>query len=153
MKKYNKVFMNKKLKYIYHLAFVFFLSIMLINCEAKVSSHGKVIESHNYNKLEIGKSDVYDVIRILGKPSFMGAFGSRKFYYDRFILEKVVASKTNIQKRKLYILTFDENNVLESINLNDENNDNDLEIISEKTPTPGDKITVIEQVLSNLRKK
>ena len=82
-KKYNKVFMNKKIKYIYHLAFVFFLSIMLINCEAKVSSHGKVIESHNYNKLEIGKSDVYDVIRILGKPSFMGAFGSRKFYYAR----------------------------------------------------------------------
>ncbi len=125
----------------------------LIGCEAKISSHGKILETHDIDKLKIGKTDVHEVINILGKPSFMGAFGSRKFYYDRYIIQKDVASKSSISKRDLYILSFDQNNILESISLNNEASDIKVSKIKEKTPTPGDKITVIEQVFSNLKRK
>ena len=57
------------------------LSIVLMGlaaCESRIRTHGHTIDEAELAKIELGKSKKSDLIFILGKPSFDGAFGSGK---------------------------------------------------------------------------
>ena len=45
-------------------------------CEARITTHGRVIEPAQLDKLEMGVTTQAETIAILGPPSFEGAFYS-----------------------------------------------------------------------------
>ena len=102
--------------------------------------------------IEIGKSKRADVLEALGQPSFEGAFNSQKLYYVSQVMEAPVAGISTTKARTIYALTFDNNNVLQKIDLTDKKSGMVIVHIDEKTPTPGDTYGVLEQVFSNIRR-
>jgi len=121
-------------------------------CGERISEHGHTITQVELDTIKIGKSKRADVLGRLGQPSFEGAFDSQKLYYVSQIMEAPVAGINTTKARTIYTFTFDNDNLLQSVELTDKESGRVVAHIDEKTPTPGDTFGVLEQIFSNLRR-
>ncbi|MGB0815781.1 MAG: outer membrane protein assembly factor BamE domain-containing protein [Candidatus Puniceispirillaceae bacterium] len=129
------------------------LFLGLQGCESQVTSHGNLIEASQLNKLEIGTTRREDVLILFGPASFEGAFNNNRLYYNNQKMEAPIAGRTQTIERELVVLIFDVNNILESIEIRDKSTDQEIVKLDAKTPTPGDTLTVVDQLFTNLRRR
>ena len=125
----------------------------LAGCGERISEHGHVINQAEMDRIKIGQTNRADIIGMLGRPSFEGAFDSRKIYYASQIMELQVAGINKTKSRVIYAFSFDTNNTLQEIDLIDEKSGLNVTHIDAKTPTPGDTFGVIEQIFSNIKRR
>ena len=125
----------------------------LAGCGERISEHGHVINQAEMDTIKIGQTNRADIIGMLGRPSFEGAFDSRKIYYASQIMEQPVAGINKTKSRVIYAFSFDANNGLQKIDLIDEKIGLNVTHIDSKTPTPGNTLGVIEQIFSSLNRR
>jgi len=125
----------------------------LAGCGERISEHGHVINQAEMDTIKIGQTNRADIIGMLGKPSFEGAFDSRKIYYASQIMEQQVAGINKTKSRVIYAFSFDANNNLQKIDLIDEKSSLNVAHIDAKTPTPGDTFSAFEQIFLNLKRR
>ena len=121
-------------------------------CGDRITSHGHIINESELQQIDIGKTTRSDIIGMLGQPSFKGAFDTQKLYYTSQVMLQPVASTKETQTRIVYIFTLNDENILQSINLINEEDGLQIAHIDDKTPTPGDTFGILEQVFSNLKR-
>jgi len=129
------------------------LFLGLQGCESQVTSHGNLIEASQLNKLEIGTTRREDVLILFGPASFEGAFNNNRLYYNNQKMEAPIAGRTQTIERELVVLSFDVNNILEYIEIRDKSTDQEIVKLDAQTPTPGDTLTVVDQLFTNLRRR
>ena len=122
-------------------------------CGSQVTTHGNLIEIGELNKVEIGKTSRNDALFLLGPPSFEGAFDGSRLYYNNQKMEAAIAGRTQTIERALIVLSFDNNNTLELIEIRDKTTDKEIVKLEYKTPTSGDTLSVVDQLFSNLRRR
>ena len=122
-------------------------------CGDRISSHGHVINESELKQITIGTTTKADIVQLLGQPSFAGAFDTQKLYYSSQVMLQPVASFKQTQRRIIYILTLNKNNVLEAIDIVNKDDGLTIAHIDDKTPTPGDTFTILEQLLTNVRRQ
>lgn len=134
---------------------VFLLNLMIVvsACEAITTTHGRLIEPAELDKLELGVTTQAETIAILGPPSFEGAFNSGRLYYNNQKMAKPVGGETLTIERELIIFIFDNRNRLQDIEIKDKTSDKKIVKLESKTPTPGNTVTIVDQIFSNLRRK
>ena len=125
----------------------------LAGCGERISEHGHIIDQGEMDTIKIGQTNRADIIGMLGRPSFEGAFDSQKIYYASQIMELRVAGIKKTKSRVIYAFSFDTNNTLQKIDLIDEKSGLNVTHIDAKTPTPGDTFGVIEQIFSNIKRR
>ena len=135
------------------LVFLLIFLIVVSACEAITTTHGRLIEPAELDRLELGVTTQAETIAILGPPSFEGAFNSGRLYYNNQKMAKRVGGETLTIERELMILIFDNNDRLQGIEIHDKNSDREIVKLKSKTPTPGDTLTIVDQIFSNLRRK
>tara|TARA_X000000950_G_scaffold61112_1_gene74397 strand:- start:1306 stop:1752 length:447 start_codon:yes stop_codon:yes gene_type:complete len=135
------------------LVFLLNLMVLVSACEAITTTHGQLIEPAELNRLELGVTTQAETIAILGPPSFEGAFNSGRLYYNNQKMEKPVGGETLTIERELIIFIFDNRNRLQGIEIRDETSDKKIVKLESKTPTPGDTVTIVDQIFSNLRRE
>ena len=129
------------------------LAIVVSACEAITSTHGRLIEPAELDRLELGVTTQAETIAILGPPSFEGAFNSGRLYYNNQKMGKRVGGETLTIERELIIFIFDNRNRLQGIEVKDKTSGKEIVKLESKTPTPGDTVTIVDQIFSNLRRK
>ena len=125
----------------------------LAGCGERISEHGHIIDQGEMDTIKIGQTNRADIIGMLGRPSFEGAFDSQKIYYPSQIMELRVAGIKKTKSRVIYAFSFDTNNTLQKIDLIDEKSGLNVTHIDAKTPTPGDTFGVFEQIFSNIKRR
>ena len=135
------------------LFFLFILMIVASACEAITTTHGRLIEPAELDRLELGVTTQAETISILGPPSFEGAFNSGRLYYNNQKMGKRVGGETLTIERELIVFIFDNNNRLQGIEIRDKTSDKQIVKLESKTPTPGDTVTIVDQLFGNLRRK
>ena len=135
------------------LVFLLNLMILVSACEAITTTHGRLIEPAELDRLELGVTTQAETIAILGPPSFEGAFNSGRLYYNNQKMEKSVGGETLTIERELIIFIFDDNDRLQSIEIRDKNSDKKIVKLESKTPTPGNTVTIVDQIFGNLRRR
>ncbi len=125
---------------------------LLGGCGERISEHGHTITQVELNTIEIGRTKKADVLALLGQPSFKGAFNSQKLYYVSQIMEAPVAGINTTKARTIYTFNFDDEDLLQSIDLADKESGLVVAHIDEKTPTPGDTHGVFQQIFSNIKR-
>jgi outer membrane protein assembly factor BamE (lipoprotein component of BamABCDE complex) len=135
------------------LGIVIFCLGFLAGCGERISEHGHVISQAEMGTIKIGQTNRADIIGMLGRPSFEGAFDSRKIYYASQVMELPVAGINKTKSRVIYAFSFDANKNLQEIDLIDEKSGLNVAHIDSKTPTPGDTFGVVEQIFSNLKRR
>ena len=129
------------------------LMIVVSACEAITTTHGRLIEPAELDRLELGVTTQAETIAILGPPSFEGAFNSGRLYYNNQKMAKPVGGETLTIERELIIFIFDNRNRLQGIEIRDKTSDKKIVKLESKTPTPGDTATIVDQIFTNLRRK
>jgi outer membrane protein assembly factor BamE (lipoprotein component of BamABCDE complex) len=132
---------------------VMMLGIVLGGCDARISSHGQVIDEAELNEIEPGVTTRAGVIALLGRPSFEGVFESGKVYYLNDIMLEPAAGRKRTTTRTLVVFIFDNNNLVKDIEVRDESTGQVVASLDKKTPTPGDNYTLTEQLFSTLRRR
>ena len=122
-------------------------------CGDRISSHGHVINESELKQITIGTTTKADIVQLLGQPSFAGAFDTQKLYYSSQVMLQPVASVKQTQSRVIYVFTLNKNNMLEEIDLIDKDDGLTIAHIDDKTPTPGDTFTILEQLFTNVRRQ
>ena len=125
----------------------------LAGCGERISEHGHVINQAEMGAIKIGQTSRADIIDLLGRPSFEGAFDSRKIYYASQVMELQVAGINKTKSRVIYAFSFDTNNSLQKIDLIDEKSGLNVAHIDSKTPTTGDTLGFVEQIFLNLKRR
>ena len=125
----------------------------LAGCGERISEHGHIIDQGEMDTIKIGQTNRADIIGMLGRPSFEGAFDSQKIYYASQIMELRVAGIKKTKSRVIYAFSFDTNNTLQEIDVTDEKSGLNVTHIDAKTPTPGDTFGVAEQIFSNIKRR
>ena len=125
----------------------------LAACESRISPHGHTIDEAELAKIELGKSKKSDLIFILGKPSFDGAFGSGKTYYVSQTMEEPVAGINETTSRTIVMFTIDDDDIVRAVDVLDETSGISIAHINEKTPTPGNTYGAIDQLFKNLKRR
>ena len=125
----------------------------LAGCGERISEHGHVIDQAKMETIKIGQTNRADIIGMLGRPSFEGAFDSQKIYYASQIMELQVAGIKKTKSRVIYAFSFDANNTLQQIDLIDEKSGLDVAHIDSKTPSPGATYGFVEQMFSNIKRR
>lgn len=127
--------------------------LLLGACSNVVQTHGRLIEAAELEQVQIGTTTRADIISLFGQPSFEGAFNSGRIYYNQQTMLQKVAGLNTTQSRELIMFSFDENNMLLDVEIKDEKSDISIATSERKTPTPGENLTVIDQIFSNLRRR
>ena len=136
------------------LFFIASLGLVVVGaCGDRVSSHGHIINENELKRINIGTTTRAEILDILGKPSFTGAFNTKKLYYSSIVMLQPIASTKKIHKRIIYIFTLNEKNKLQSIDLINKKDGFQIAHIDDKTPTPGDTFGIIDQIFSNLKRQ
>jgi len=148
------LFYHQPSKQLWYRRFWLFVGVLCLGalaaCGERYSNHGHVINDSELATVKIGQSSRTDILGTLGRPSFEGAFEKNRLYYiSQRMIEPVAGTRTT-KSRVIYILTFDGNDLLQSIDLKDEKSGINIAYIDEKTPTPGDTYGLIEQMFSNI---
>ena len=125
----------------------------LAACESRISTHGHSIDEAELAKIELGKSKKSDLIFILGKPTFDGAFGSGKSYYVSQTMEEPVAGINETTSRTIVMFTIDNDDIIRAVDVLDETSGVSIVHINEKTPTPGNTYGAIDQLFKNLKRR
>ena len=150
----TRLTITRQIKQIYGaLCIVSFCLGFLAGCGERISEHGHVINQAEMDEIKIGQTSRTDIIDLLGRPSFEGAFDNRKIYYASQVMELQVAGINKTKSRVIYAFSFDTNNNLQKIDLIDEKSGLNVTYIDSKTPTPGDTLNVVEQMFLNLNRR
>ena len=122
-------------------------------CGDRISNHGHIINENELKDINIGTTTKAELLDILGRPSFTGAFNTQKLFYSSLVMVQPIASTKQIQKRIVYIFSFNDKNKLQSIDVIDKEDGFQIAHIDDKTPTPGDTLGILDQIFSNLKRQ
>ena len=133
--------------------FALIMSLAIFSgCSSKISTHGHTLEKAKLDLLVPGETSLSDILILFGKPSFDGAFGSGKIYYNNQVMETEIAGHSKTVSRTLLILTIDKNEILQNLEIQSIDDDIEVTKLDAKTPTPGDNYGLAEQIFSNIGK-
>ena len=122
-------------------------------CGERISEHGHAINQIELDTMEIGRTKRADIIEILGRPSFEGAFESGKVYYISEVMVEPPGGRKRASTRTLIVISLDGEDIVTAIEVRDETSGKTIAYLDERSPTPGDTFGVTEQLFSTLRRK
>jgi outer membrane protein assembly factor BamE (lipoprotein component of BamABCDE complex) len=122
----------------------------LAACTAQVATHGNLVDPDALAKVEPGKSDQAAVLSLLGSPSTRGNFAEPTWYYVGQRTERMAFYKPETIDRKVVYVDFEPNGVVKSIGKLDLADGSKVAYVTRETPTAGQRITLIKQLIGNI---
>ena len=120
-------------------------------CTPMKETRGNLLEEDRTSQIQVGTSTRQQVFETLGSPTTVSPFDNNVWYYMGQRTEKHGIFDTEVVDEKIVVVQFDENNIVTAFDTMDDAR-LDVPIKDSKTPTYGNEVTVIQQLLGNLGK-
>ena len=122
---------------------------MLGACTPVKATRGNLLAQEQVQQIEPGVHHKSDVARILGTPTTKAIFDENTWYYVGMQTEQSAFLDPEVVDKKVLKVTFDEMDMVLAVN--DETKKGvDVPIESRVTPTSGQNLTVVQQLLGNI---
>lgn len=118
-------------------------------CTPTVANRGNLLKDDQIQKVQLGFHTRSDVLRHLGSPTTTAPFDDTKWYYIGQETSKKGILDPEVVDERVVLVKFDEQGTVQKIAELDAERI-DLPIDRSKTPTHGQKITVMQQLLGNV---
>lgn len=122
---------------------------MISGCTPVKATRGNLLEAEQIQQITPGESHKADVMRILGTPTSKAIFDDNTWYYVGMHTEQTAFFDPEVTEKLVLAIEFDENDKVASIK-NIDHEGYDVPISSRETPTTGQDMTVIQQILGNV---
>ena len=121
----------------------------LCACSATEATRGNIVEDFRIAEIIPGVSTRTNVLQSLGSPSTQAPFDENVWYYIGQKTEKRGIFDPKVVDKKVIVVAFNPEGVVDTIE-NIEADQIDVPRVRRKTPTSGNEITVMEQLLGNV---
>ncbi len=142
------IFLLKNKKFRYFLLIISFFN--LSSCLSSVENTGFMFDLTDYEYLQEEVATKSEVLQIMGSASFVSHIDQEKWLYYSQNVKKFLFFKPKITDRKIVILTFDDNEILQKIenySLKDEKN---IKFSSNYTKVEGFEKGIFKSLFSNI---
>ena len=97
-----------------------------------------------------GEQTREDIADILGSPSSIGNFDGETWFYISEKTATLAFFEPEVTERQVVVLTFDKKGVVSSVQKLGIGDGKLLDPVDRETPTEGNQITIMEQLLGNI---
>ena len=133
----------------YRLALLTLVPVLFAGCAPTEAVRGSILQDFQISEIRQGVDTQSDVMRKLGSPTSKAPFDNKIWYYIGQKTEKSGILDPKVTSEKIIIVTFDEAGTVASIE-NRPPDRTEIPYVSEKTPTSGQDLTVMQQLLGNM---
>lgn len=137
--------MQKKIK----IVFCLLLLGTATACSPVTSQHGNMLQDFQVEEVKPGEHTRSDVLRILGSPTTQSTFNNNIWYYIGQETEKRSILDHEVTDERIVAVAFDGNGVVQTLEHLDGDREN-IPYTRTKTPTHGNDLTFMQQLLGNL---
>lgn len=130
---------------------IFVILSVLAGCSATEKTRGNFLFEEDIRMIQPALSSKNDVMRVLGTPTARAVFDQNTWYYVGLKTEKESFFDEKVVERQVYKLTFNDLDMVETIEAVD-NEAVDVPLASRVTPTSGNEVTFLQQILGNIGK-
>ena len=121
-------------------------------CTPVQATRGNLVEDFRLAEIKPGVSTQTDVLAIMGSPTTQDPFDPQIWYYLGQKTEKKGILDPKVVEERVVRLTFDKTTGLVAEVMPLDNIRNDIPIAKRVTPTSGNEMTAVQQMMSNLGK-
>lgn len=124
--------------------------LMLGACSPTVSNHGYRLDSARMDQIRPGVTSREEVQRLLGSPSTRATLEDATWYYVAQRTERANFYSERLVDQEVVAIRFDPRGIVERIDRSGLETAQAVVPADEKTPTRGNELTLLEQVVSNI---
>jgi len=128
------------------------LLFAVAGCAARVQLRGNEPDPEKLADLKAGDIGKNEILEIFGSPSSVDVFDGDVWYYISERTETVVFLAPEVKERLVLSLKFDKKGLLAKVKLIGKEGAKVVEHIKRTTPTFGEKLTVLDQILGNFQR-
>ena len=132
--------------------FVLCLIAGVAACSPRAHTRGNLPDPDMVAQLKEGDITRDEVEEFLGSPSSVTPFGDEVWFYISEQTETLAWLEPEIVNRQVLALHFNKAGTLVKIETKGMDSANELEPVARKTPTHGNKLTFLEQLVGNFRR-
>lgn len=123
---------------------------LAVGCAPVIRNHGYTAPEEDIARIEVGQDTRGSVQRKIGRPAMTGIFDDDGWYYVSSKVEHLMYYAPRMAERTVVAITFDDSDVVASIEVLDLADGRDIALETDETPTHGRTLTIIEQALGNI---
>ena len=121
-------------------------------CTQRIATHGNLPDPDRLAEVVPGEMSKDEVAEILGSPSSKSLFGEETWYYISERKETTAFFAPELTERKVLIVRFDKEGYVSDLETLSAEDGREIEPVERETPTAGNELTIIQQLLGNLGK-
>ena len=133
------------------IALLSFTVLIASACTPTKTNRGNIVDDFRMEELTPGVSTRTNVLKSLGSPTTKAPFDENTWYYIGQKMEKKGIFDPKVVEEKVVVATFDDKGILQALN-NVESDRFDIPKVRRKTPTGGNEVTALEQIIGNVGK-
>lgn len=131
-------------------AMVLTLGLALSACQHTIDDLGYVPDPDNVVRIKPGLQGRDEVREILGSPSSTSTFTDDRWYYISKKTETVAFFQPTTLDQNVLEIDFDKDGIVSEVRRYTLKDGEQVEPVARVTPSPGQKLTFIQQLLGNL---
>jgi len=124
----------------------------LPGCAPFSAIHGNLPDVETVSKIKKGETTKAQVLEILGPPTSIAPFDPKTWYYIGERVERVAFFNPDIKEKEVFVLVFNDEDILESFTPIDAPHDFDIQPNTRKTKTLGQDPSLMQQMFGNFGK-
>ncbi len=118
-------------------------------CSPMQATRGNIVEDYRMEEIIPGVSSRTNVLQSLGSPTTTAPFDDNVWYYIGQKTEQRGIFDPKVVEKKVVVVAFNGEGIVDTIN-NVDADQIDVPRVRRKTPTSGNDITVMEQLIGNV---
>lgn len=122
----------------------------LAGCSPRVDQRGNLPDPDAVLQVQPGIHDRTQVAEILGSPSTIGTFDDQTWYYISKRTETLAFLEPDVVDQEVLVVKFDDTGVVSDMRVYGLEDGRLVEPVGRETPTSGNELTVLQQLLGNL---
>jgi len=126
------------------------LAALLAGCSPRVDQRGNLPDPDAVLQVQPGIHDRTQVAEILGSPSTVGTFDDKTWYYISKRTETIAFLDPDVVDQEVLVVKFDDAGVVSDMRLYGLEDGRLVEPVGRETPTSGQELTLLQQLLGNL---
>jgi outer membrane protein assembly factor BamE (lipoprotein component of BamABCDE complex) len=113
-------------------------------------TRGNKVDPELLAQLVPGTSTRSDATALIGSPTARATFDDNTWIYIGEVTKPVIAGTQSVENQEVVVLTFDQGGVLQNIERKNQNDAQNVTVVSRTTPSPGNNASIMQQLLGNV---
>lgn len=126
------------------------LATSVAGCSRDIKNHGSQLDEERLQSIRPGSHTKDNVMSILGSPASVATFDEDAWYYISGQRELRTPFADEEMERLVFVVRFSPNGVVSEVDRFGLERSQNVEFVERETPSSGQSITVIQQLLGNV---